>query len=186
MRPLILLFLCAFLFLSCKKNEESTSTPLLPQATCDDTTDDGRFEAWDSTERKLLLNYPSCGIPDTMVPGYIKQIDMVSRTITLTNPEFSFRAIYDTGTKWEFDFVLVDHTTGNREGYGYIKRSNIVDKDTVMERVALSAGTGLTQGCKRLYYHAYKVTLHNPHTSTLTLDYHVDILFKGHYDVSVN
>ena len=110
---------------------------------------------------------------------------MVSRNISSALKEFSFRAVYDTGVLWDIQFDLVDHNSGNIEGWGYISRPGKPDKYTVMEKIVLSSGTGLTPGCKRLYYQAGKITF-NKLTPNLTLDYHRDILFKGHYDVEVN
>jgi hypothetical protein len=110
---------------------------------------------------------------------------MVPGTISLTQPEFSFRAVYDTGRDWSIDFTLVDQHTGNREAYGSVYRKANATPDTVVERVNLSSGTGATAGCKRLYYCAGKIKYRNPTNPNLTTDYHMNILFKGHYDVEV-
>ena len=182
--PLLLL---ALLMLACKQSEQMSTPPILPTFSCADTTDDGQFETWDSAERGVLLNAlpTTYTIPDSVVPGYIRKIDMVSRTVSLTQPEFTFRAAYDTGRDWIIDFTLVDQTTGNREAYGSVYRRTNAIPDTVVERVSLSSGTGATAGCKRLYYCAGKTKMRNPTTPNLTTDYNMDILFKGHYDVEV-
>jgi hypothetical protein len=190
MRYLLIVPLFSILVLSCKQHETS-GPPELPAFTCGDTTDDGKFEQWNSDERAYLL--PTNGrttytIGDTMVSGYIKKIDGVSRTIPLATGEFTFRAIYDTATSWDIQFVLVDNVTHRKEGFGYTSRSSKPDKYDVIEHVVLISGTGLTPGCKRLYYYAGTVALHDPTRAWngQTDDYNMDIMFKGHYDVEVN
>ena len=184
MRYFAILLLPIFL-IACSKSEEQKRPMVLPPFSCDDTTDDGDFELWDSSVTDLVFDGNQYVInPDSVVPGYLRSMGGADRMISQTRPEFRYHAVYDTGISWYTVFVLVDPT-------GHIERWTLVDRnnkarasDTVQERVDLGSAAGLSAGCKRLYYYGFKQDV-NAANAVLTTAIPGKVLFKGHYDVLV-
>jgi hypothetical protein len=185
------LILAALFLAACDKDDSQpkvVATPLAPFS-CNDTSDDGKFELWNDTVRTLVFGTgPHIYNPDTVVPGYLLNADSVSRNISLSKPEMYIRAVYDTGTAWQWFFAVVDANRGLVEAMsGVDVASHKTKPDTVVEKITLGTSfrAGLTTGCKRIYYFGIKPDIiyndvSNGHELRGT------VLFKGHYDVQVN
>jgi hypothetical protein len=189
--PQLSLLLLPLLLLACNKHDDEagqwTITPaLLRDASCSDTTDDGIFETWNSTEDSLM--FPGSGndiMPASLVvPGYLLQMNLGSSRISLNDPSFTLHAVYDTGLNWATEFLLVDKASGNIEGRSYTSRSTKPGSDSLNAKLRLSNGTGLTPGCRRLYYYGIKVAA-PLNLSAGQVGSSAHVLFKGHFDVEV-
>jgi hypothetical protein len=188
-RYLPLVFL-ALLLAACRKDnseQKIAATPLAPFS-CSDTSDDGKFEIWSDTVKALVFGGgPHIYNPDTLVPGYILHIDSVSQKISLSKPELQLRAVYDTGTAWDWFFYLVDANKGLVEATGGLTvSSHKAMPDTVLEKCNLGPSymTSLTPGCKRIYYFGIPDIFHGEVSNGHELQ--GTVLFKGHFDVQVN
>jgi hypothetical protein len=179
------------LLLACNKHNDEFKQPkitpaLLREPSCSDTTDDGIFETWNSTEDSLILPGPThYSVPDSLVvPGYLRQLSLLSRSISLSAQSFTIKVVYDTGVMWTTQFYLVNKTTGDIEGQAYAAGPAKPNGDSLTQQLTLSDGSGLTPGCHRLYYFGWKAPGPGRITGGQILD-SMTVLFKGHFDVEV-
>ena len=185
-----LLFLSLLAF-ACNKRDDEVAWPkitpaLLRVPSCGDTTDDGIFETWNSTEDSLVfMSATGNTMPSSLaVPGYLRQMSLLSHKISMSDPSFTIQAVYDTGLFWSTEFLLVNNATGDIEGRAYTSRPSNPSSDSLSQKLVLSNGTGLTAGCRRLYYYGEKTT--GPiGKSNNQIKSSANILFKGHFDVEI-
>jgi hypothetical protein len=188
---IIFAIVCAAIIVGCSKKEVSTARPDLPVFSCDDTTDDGKFEQWTPAEREFLNptnRATTYSYRDTPTKAYIKVIDQISRNILRSDNEFRCRIISDKTRFWFLKFILVDNVTGSKEGFANTYRPYNFPDDTSLSKLRFVGGIGLTPGCKRLYYYGCIDTLHDPNVghAIQTNDFHSDVFLMGHFDITVN
>lgn len=186
-----------FFLVSCSK-ETQDDTPevfrrrvapaLLPVPSCNDTTDDGKFETWNSSEDSLILFGRSKIFPaGTHVPRIASNIRIANRSIPTTAPVIHWSAQIDTSKRFSMAFDLVDQAMGAIVAYA--DRSIGGEKITYPSQQSfstqLTANGSLTPGCKRLYYMGYLANGTDKSGTALSAVDSLIILYRGHFDVDV-
>lgn len=175
-RHLIMLGMLVLLF-ACKHGEPTapaeTSHKLnLRAATCSDTTDDGKFEAFNDDERKsLLANYAvDNGLEDT---SYVTGISISGRAMSRSHPTPLYLSYHTKKPHW-FDLkVFFDSTAAAGPG-GY---DSALGNHPKYLSTMLAGGVNST-GCYRLYY-----VIGTP--STALFEKPDAVVTKGHFDIDI-
>lgn len=193
--PALTLVAALLTLASCSKDDEDTpeifrrrvAPSELPVPSCDDTTDDGKFEVWNNAEDHLMLVAKTVLKPSgTHVPGFISDIRMPDRRIDVNTTVLQWNASIDTSAVFHMSFALVDRDGGRiqaladetlAQGGGSRGRRNFVSN--------FYGGT-LTPGCKRLYYCGFQTNIGNKPVSSgqMPVDT-MTVLYRGHFDVEI-
>lgn len=181
---------------ACSKDDDDTpdvfrrrvDPGLLPQPSCDDTTDDGKFENWNSSEDQLMLVANTVIKPaGTHVPGFISNVRMPDRRIAVNTPVFQWTASIDTTAYFHMSFALVDKAGGRIQAMADENFPRDNGATGPRNFVSTLYGGPLTPGCKRLYYNGFSTNIGNRPLSSSGL-VGIDtmtLLYRGHFDVEI-
>lgn len=165
MKKILIAAILPVLLFSCAK-EEKTNVQFRT-ATCADTTDDGKFEAYTSAEIGELLRYHGT-IPDSPNNNYIAYTGMTSRVL------YNNSVIYDPAFRYKqkSPAQLYVYLPYDVEKYYTWTNYSSDTTDTLNIAIYNARLQHLLPGCYRLYY-----IFSEPNFGK--------IFTKGHYDIEV-
>ncbi len=165
LRKLLFLSLFPTLLFSCDKTDDVNTGLSIP--TCEDSTNDGRFEAFNAPETSHFLNFYD-EVPDAEIAGSIDTIRLTSRRLINEDQSFEPALIYSQlrpGIMWAY------LSYGDNQFYSWMRES-LIAADSMQISVYNARNLALTPGCYRLYYVFSDTGYHRVFT-------------KGHYDIQV-
>lgn len=170
MKKILFIALLPVILIACEKEENTNEMFRTPD--CTDTTDDGIFEKYTTSEEATFLRFYS-SIPEKEVADAVPYIAMSSRTLYNASPIYDPLLLFKLNQKAQL-FVYMPYTTGK-----YYSWTNIYSNTTDTLSVAIYnvRSMNLTAGCYRLYYIFSD--------STYTDTSYGKVLTKGHFDFEI-
>lgn len=169
MKRLFIAAVLPVLFFSCAKEE--VTNPAFRAPSCEDTTDDGRFEAFTMPESTQFLSSFK-NIPDQEVPGVIRYQFLNNRTLYNNGVDYSPYMVYRINQPVLF-FAYMPFKNQQEKYYSWLQTSADTSRnDTINLYNLRKLQPQLQPGCYRIYY-----VFSDSDTTT--------VLSKGHYDIEV-
>jgi len=166
MKRLVLFVFLPILFAACNRDETVTNDPFRAP-TCQDTTDDGVFEDFNSPETASFLKYYK-SVPNQRDTSAIRYTKMTSNT--LMNYGFEYEPAFVYNQKKHLD-LRVYLAYGDHKFYSWSSQSPYVDSP-IHVAIYNARLLKLQPGCYRAYY-------------VLADTVYGKVVDKGHYDIHV-
>ena len=172
MKRIALVALLPFLFVACAK-EEITNEGFRPP-TCADTSDDGKFEKFTTSEAFQFLRFnlevPEVEDPSALAFKYITSRELFNRSV-IFDPILVFKRNRPLQFHMYMQYRIIQENY-----YSWTSlRTDTAGIDTI--NIHNLRQLGLQPGCYRLYYVFSDTTSRD--------SVHGKVLTKGHYDIEV-
>lgn len=170
MKKILLIALLPVAIMACEKEENVNEQFRTPN--CSDTTGEGIFEKYTTSEEATFLKYYHT-VPETEVSGAVEYIGITSRI--LYNASHVYEPVFQFKLNQKSQVHLyMPYVTGKTYSW-----TNIYTNTTDTQSLAVYnvRNLDLTPGCYRLYYIFSD--------STYTDTSYGKVLTKGHFDITI-
>lgn len=169
MKKILIAAILPMLFFACAKEEETN--PAFRPPTCEDTTDEGRFEKFTLPESAQLLQHFK-NVPDAEIPGIVDDQFISNRILFNRNADYNPYISYKLNRAAKI-FVAMPFPNQPEQYYWWVVTATDTSVDYKINLFQLrEQKPQLQTGCYRLYY-----MISDTDTGT--------VFTKGHYDLQI-